>query len=325
MHDSRILCTGSTGFIGTPLTLQLETEGYDVYRFMRHFHPRYNPNNPKIIYGDITEPSACKLAVERSRPDIIIHLAAIALTDQYMYDHPNEVIHVIIDGTVNMGEAFHDYVAASGSFDKKRQPQFIVASTAEIYGHQDAKDRPFVESLEPHPCNFYSFSKYATELYLRKQFASYEIPYTIMRPSNTYGNLSYHRTFIDRCMWEMGAAARTLPFAKVRLGNPDAIRDWMFIDDHLAAYRAVFNNPKAYNETFNFCSGTAFTCRETAELIRLITNYKGAIEWKTGHPRPNDVLVLHGDPSKAKRVLNWAPEYTLKCGVEEYAKRLANL
>jgi hypothetical protein len=50
------------------------------------------------------------------------------------------------------------------------------------------------------PCNVYAVAKCAGELYLKRQFASYGIPYTIMRNFNTYGNLVYQRTFIDRCI-----------------------------------------------------------------------------------------------------------------------------
>jgi len=315
---TRVLCSGSAGFIGQELCRKLEERGFEVWRFDRMVHARYNPHRDRYLYGDVSNPESCKRAVRESEPDIIVHLAAIASTDKIMYDEPNRMTEVTLNGTINMGNAFGEYVK---DYREDRAPisdgfQFCYASSSEIYGN--ATNPPFNEQTSVHPCNVYAVAKYAGELYLREYFGkAYDIPWTVMRNFNTYGNLGYQRTLIDRCVVEMLANKPV-----IKLGNPDAVRDWEYADDHVSSYLTVIGNPKAYGETFNFCRGEPYTIRDTVDRIQDATDYAGTVEWGTGFARKNDVQLLHGNPSKAKRVLGWTAKYNLHDGLQEYVTRL---
>ena len=314
----RILCTGSAGFIGTELCRKLEERGFEVWRSDRFVHSRYSPHKERFVYGDVANLDSCKRIIREAQPEIVIHLAAIATTDSFMYNHPEQMIDVTFKGTVNMGNAFGEWLKNDPEEHRLPHPkaQFIYASSSEIYGA--ATNPPFNEETEPHPCNVYAVSKYAGEMYLRDFFSkAYGIPYTIMRNFNTFGNTHYFRTLIDRCVKEMREGVNP-----IQLGNPDAVRDWEFVDDHVNSYLTVINNPKAYNETFNFCRGEAFSIRETVDGIMYAIGYTGEVEWGTGFQRKNDVPLLHGDPSKAKHVLGWEAKYSLADGLREYVKRL---
>lgn len=300
---TRILCTGALGFIGKELCQRLEERGYEVYRLDRMVHSRYRPHDSRMVYCDVSNLDSCKRAVREVEPDILVHLAAIASTDEIMYNEPERMIDVTFKGTMNISLAF------------TKGKQFIFASSSEIYGQQPT--HPFTEDMEPHPNNIYAVSKWASEKHLHYWSKETNIPLTIMRNFNTYGNLGYQRTLIDRCTKEMLDEKPT-----VRLGNQTAVRDWEFVDDHVNSYLTVIGNSKAYGETFNFCRGEPYTIRETVDRIMDATDYTGIVEWGTGHPRPSDVPLLHGDPSKAKRVLGWEAKYSLPQGLEEYVTRL---
>ena len=307
----RILVTGSQGFIGTELCRKLEERGYEVWRLDRMVHARYKPQDAHMVYCDVSNLDSCRRAIRETLPDIVVHLAAIASTDKIMYDEPERMVDVTFKGTMNMSLALSSWAKETKSHPK----QFVFASSSEVYGA--AEKPPFTEETEPHPNNIYAVSKWASEKHLRYWHEDTEIPTTIMRNFNTYGNTNYFRTLIDRCTREMLDGKPT-----VHLGNQTTVRDWEFVDDHVNSYLTVINNPKAYNETFNFCRGAAFSIRETVDEIMHATSYTGKVEWGIGHARPNDVPVLHGDSSKAKRVLGWESKYSLADGLREYVKRL---
>lgn len=308
---TRILVTGSAGWIGIELCRRLEERGFEVWRFDRLVHARYQPNDSRMVYGDVTNLDSCRRVMREALPEILVHLAAIATTDKWMYDHPEIMTDVTYKGTMNIGNAFGDWAKETHSHPK----QFIYASSSEIYGN--AENPPFTEETEVRPCNVYAVAKYASELYLKEFFSkSYGIPYTILRNFNTYANLGYQRTLVDCCVKDM------LTNQPVRLGHPDMVRDWEFRDDHVNAYLTVIGNEKAYNDVFNFCTGKPYTIRETAEIIAEETGFKGQILTGGVHPRPNDVPRLHGSNEKARRVLGWEPEYDFPHGVRKYVEEM---
>lgn len=307
---TRVLVTGAMGFIGKELCTRLEERGYEVWCTDQPLQQWYQTKE-RLLYGDVSNLDSCRRQIREAMPEIIVHLASVTSTDKIMYDEPERVIDVTFKGTMNVSLAWSAWAKET----KTHPRQFVFASSAEVYGAAD--NPPFTEETEPRPNNIYAVSKWAGEKHLRYWSQDTGIPVTIMRNFNTYGNLGYQRTFVDVCVKDM------LQKHAVRLGHPDMVRDWEFRDDHVNAYLTVVNNPKAYNETFNFCVGQPYTIRDTADIIAAETRFKGEI--LTGglvHSRPNDAPILHGSYGKAKRILNWKPEYDFTHGIRKYVEEM---
>jgi len=305
-----LLITGGNGFIGSNLIDRLEKD-YDVCNLERYVTGRYvlgNDRAVKTVFADLRDYTAVKSAIRDISPDYIIHLAAISAVS-YSYEHPHEVIDADFMGTVNLAEA-----ALAGCPNLK---QFLFASTSEVYGNN-----PNVRTEETvvNPNSPYAVAKYASEKYLRYMVDAYSFPATILRPFNTYGRTTNSHFVVERAIVQM------LKGGPVRLGDPEPVRDMMYVDDHVNAYTTCLGNKKAIGELFNFCTGRGVTVKKLVEMAAGIAGYKGEIVWDAIPRRPLDIMYLVGDYSKAKSRLGWSTKYKLEEGlkltVEHWRKKM---
>ena len=105
----------------------------------------------------------------------------------------------------------------------------------------------------------------------------------------------------------------------VYIGTPDAVRDLMYVDDHVNAYLSLLKT-KAVNDTFNFGTGSGMTMLELANLVRRKLKFKGRIipKYPPGYLyRPLSESYLSLDSSKAKEILNWKPKVDLDKGLDQ--------
>ena len=298
----KVLITGATGFIGKEIAAKLKDK-YEIHTLERYVTGRYSLDNNTINhYTNLTDYSAVKNVIRKVKPDYVMHLAAISAVS-FSYEHPIEVSEVDYIGSVNLAEACY-----------KEAPdfkQFIFAGTSEEYGMtlQDTEHK-LTESSPLIPNSPYAVAKVAFDNYLNYMGMAYNFPYTILRPFNTYGRKDNKHFFIERTITQM------LTQDKVYLGDPLAVRDWMYVDDHVDGYLKALGNEEAMGNAINLCTGNGYTTKETAELIAKLTGFKGEIVWHSTSPRPLDAKILIGDNSKAKKILNWAPERTLEDGLK---------
>ncbi len=305
----KVLLTGATGFVGKELALKLLDKGYEVHDVGRYVTGRYSFEGSKQVvshYANLTDYSTIRSMVKEISPDYVVHLAAISPV-AFSYDHYIEVTEANYLGTINLAESCHREVP--------HLKQFIAAGTSEEYGMtlKNTKEKLTEESpLQPN--SPYAVSKVAIDFYLRYLHQAYNFPMTILRPYNTFGRRNNSHFFIERAITHM------LSGEKVHLGDRTAVRDWMYIDDHVDAYMKALGNKKAIGETIQVCTGKGYTTGETAELIAKLTGFKGEIVWNSTPRRPLDARVLIGDNSKARRILNWEPKYTLEEGLKKTIK-----
>ena len=300
--QEKVLITGATGFIGKGLATRLKGE-YEVHTLERYVTGRYGLDNTINHYANLTDYSAVRNIVRTIKPDYVIHLAAISAVS-FSYEHPVEVSEVNYIGPVNLAEACYREVPGF--------KQFISAGTSEEYGMtlQDTAHKLTEESALL-PNSPYAVAKVASDKYLSYMHMAYHFPCTILRPFNTYGRKDNTHFFIERTIIQM------LTQDKIYLGDPAAVRDWLYADDHINGYVKALGCKEAIGEAINLATGTGYTTRDTAELIARLTDFKGEIVWHSTPPRPLDAKILIGDNSKAKRLLGWKPEYTLEEGLTE--------
>ncbi|MGA1975070.1 MAG: SDR family NAD(P)-dependent oxidoreductase [Conexivisphaerales archaeon] len=311
---AKVLVTGCTGFIGSAILPVLVEKGYDVYAWERYVTGRFvlgQTRNIKTIFGDLRENGTVKRALREIQPDVVIHLAAISPV-AYSYDHPNEVMETNLVGTINLAQACLDEVP---HFE-----QFLFASTSETYGNGAA---PKTEDTPQHPNSPYSVSKVACEKFLLYLRDAYQFPITILRPFNTYGRKNNTHFVVEKAIVQM------LTDGGVRLGDPTAMRDFLYVDDHVDAYLKCLGNPRALGEVFNFCTGRGVSIAQLIELLRGLTGFQGDVVWNTIPARPLDIKVLVGDSGRARDKLGWTPRFKLEEGlqrtVEYWRSRLGAL
>ena len=303
---TKVLVTGSTGFIGKELVSKLMKNGYSIVALERYVTGRYTlDENDKVELhnANLTDHISVRKIIKETQPEYVIHLAAISPVS-FSYDHYVEVTNVNYLGTINLAEACYREVP--------NFKQFIFAGTSEEYGMtlQDPKQK-LKENSELSPNSPYAVAKVASDLYLRYMHLAYNFPYTILRPYNTYGRKDNVHFFMERAITQM------LNQNDVYLGDPDAVRDWLYVDDHVEGYLKAMGNKRAIGESIQLCTGKGYTTKETAEIIARLTNFKGQIHWNSTQRRPLDAKVLIGDNSKAKEILGWEPAVSLEEGLKK--------
>jgi nucleoside-diphosphate-sugar epimerase len=302
----RILLTGSTGFIGSHLKPLLRKKGYKVFNLERYVTGRMGrvaPYAKDTYFADLTDVYALTKAVKDVNPQIVIHLGAMTAV-AYSYAHPQETIKTNLLGTVNLAEVCTKFPDIE---------QFIFASSAEVYGvsKNKIKRESDGELVSNSP---YSVSKLAAEKYLIYLHEAFDFPITIFRPFNSYGRKRDTWFVVERIITQM------LKGDSCYLGDPEPVRDLLYVEDQLNAYLYALGNSKAIGEIFNISSGMGISIGELAEKIRDLIGFKGKIVWSTLPKRALDISVLIGSNEKIKRVLG-VPE---PIPLEEGLKRTIN-
>lgn len=297
----RILITGVSGFIGQALTKALA--GHDLFGLYER--PHTMAKNPEIpadrkYVCDLREPAMVEHVVDRVQPDIVLHLAARSEVANSFQNY-REVSEINYLGTVTLAEACRKMTNLT---------LFVMASTMETYGHQDPANGPFTEDTPQHPMAPYAVAKLACEKYLAYMSYAYGFPSTVLRQTNSYGRHDNDFFVVERIVTQM------LRGDVCNLGDPDPLRNFLFIDDLVALYQALVEQPeKSAGETFVTGPDNAVSIRDLAEKIRGQIGWRGQLNWQTIPRRVGEIYYLNSNPAKAGQVLGWSPRVDLDEGL----------
>lgn len=320
----KALITGVTGQDGSYLSEFLLTKRYDVHGMIRRSssdfrerisHLEENPNF-HLHYGDMADSLSLTKIITDVKPDEIYNLAAQSHV-QVSFDVPEYTANTDAIGVLRILEA----VRIAGIADKCRIYQ---ASTSELYGK--VEEVPQNENTPFHPYSPYAVAK----LYGYWIIKEYRDAYNMFCCSGILFNHESERrgeTFVTRKISLAAARIAQGKQDKLFLGNLDSLRDWGYAKDYVECMWLMLQQDKP--DDFVIASGKQHSVREFATLafarvgINLRWEGKGldekGIDTKTGKVlievspdfyRPTDVVNLWGDPSKAKKLLNWNPSKT---------------
>jgi UDP-glucose 4-epimerase len=317
----RVFITGVTGFIAGFVATALQEDGYDVAGFAR-LTSRTDDLNIPLYRGSLTDREAVRWAVRDFQPEVILHLGAVTPV-AYSFDHPNEVVETNLLGTINLAEAARQECGGL--------MRFVFASSMEVYGKQPGKlidgqyaedPDPFVEDLDLLPMCPYAVAKLAAEDYLRYMGEAYRFPFAILRQTNTYGRTRDDRFVVEHLVKQM------LQGGTVNAGEPDAVRNFIHINDVVELYRIlVSDNPmKVHGEVFNIGPANGIRIRELAQKLGRLTGWDGDIRWHQLPRRPGEIFYLNSSNAKITTRTGWQPRISLdeglKCTVANWRKLL---
>ncbi|MBK8981275.1 MAG: NAD-dependent epimerase/dehydratase family protein [Ignavibacteria bacterium] len=307
IKNKKILLTGGAGFIGSTLVSKLvkDNEITIVDNFSRDSikYKKITSRNLKIVKEDVLNFNALKKTCEDFRPEIVIHLAAVAGIDTVIID-PVKTLDVNINGTFNLLKALEKY---SGRLER-----VIDFSTSEVLGAYAYK------STEKSDTNFapvgearwtYSISKVAGEHIVHSYFKKFAYPCVTIRPFNIYGPGQVGEGAIQIFI-KNAVRGKNIEIH----GDGDQIRSWCYIDDMINGIELSLTNKKAVGEIFNIGNpkGT-ITISSLAEKIVALCRSKSKIIYT---PK-NYVDVELRIPSieKAKDLLGFIPQVDLNEGI----------
>lgn len=302
----RLLITGVSGFIGQALVNALDG-AYEIHGvYERPWSLVKNPQLPRKrqYLCDLRDGEGVGDLVRLVDPHLVVHLAARSEVANSFANY-REVSDINYVGTVTLAEACRQWAP--------NLDLFVMASTMETYGHHDPAGGPFTEDTEQRPMAPYSVAKLACEKYLAYMRYAYRFSSTVLRQTNSYGRHDNDFFVVERIITQMlgehiGAVCN--------LGEPDPVRNFLYIDDLVELYRTVLTHPGAVGETFVTGPDNGLRIDELAHLVAAKTGFGGTIRWHTIPKRPGEIYYLNSDPGKAARVLGWAPKVSLDEGLD---------
>ena len=307
MNKKKVLVTGAGGFIGSHLCEFLVKNGYKVRAFIR-----YNSLNSwgwlekspcckqiEVVTGDIRNYDSVKHAMKGINR--VFHLAAL-IGIPYSYYSPDSYIDTNIKGTMNI-------LQASREFGVER---IVHVSTSEVYG--TAQFVPINENHPVNPQSPYAASKSAADFLALSFYRSFNLPVAVARPFNTYGPRQSARAVIPTIITQMLQGKK-----KIKLGALKPTRDLTYVEDIVKGFMLAGESDGAVGEVINFGNNSEISIGNLAKLIAVCLNCKVTVESDSKRARPikSEVERLMADNIKAKKILNWSPEYNLERGLKK--------
>ena len=201
-------------------------------------------------------------------------------------------------------EAIRDLQGSSGYPVK-----FYQASSSEMFGK--VVETPQKETTPFHPRSPYACAK----VYAYWQVVNYRESYDMFACNGILFNHESPRrgeTFVTRKITRAATRIKLGLQDKLFLGNLDAKRDWGFAGDYVEAMWLMLQQDQP--DDYVIATGETHSVREWIEecFSLLGLDWKKHVETDPRYLRPAEVDLLLGDPSKAKRLLQWEPKVKFK-------------
>jgi UDP-glucose 4-epimerase len=294
-----VLVTGAAGFIGAPLVRSLLEGGYRVVAvedFSVGSRERMAGLDVSVVEADVRDTDALARAVASASPWGVVHLAALHFIPDCIA-RPDETVARNVLGT----QSLLDALAAAPP------ERLLFASTGDVYA---PSSEPRRESDPTEPINVYGRSKLDAER-LIELFAARH-PGSAARSArlfNVYGPGETNPHVVPEILRQLREGDT------LRLGNVDASRDWVFLDDAVAALVGLLENGGGSGPV-NVASGEATSVRELVELFARLTDRPLRIETDPERLRPVDRPLLLADPSLLRALLPSQRPTPLEQGLE---------
>lgn len=315
----KVLVTGGAGFIGSNLCEHLLAHDYEVVCLdnfitgkIENLLPLLNqyPVTFKLIVGDIRNISDCQKAVEGV--DYVLHEAALGSV-------PRSVKDPVSTNDVNIGGFLNMLIAARDAGVKR----LIYAASSSTYG--DSKSLPKVEEVIGKPLSPYAITKYVNELYADVFARTYHMDCIGLRYFNVFG----------RRQDPFGVYAAVIPLFVKKLmahespvinGDGEYSRDFTYIDNvvQMNMLAMTSTNPEAVNQVYNTAFGERTTLNQLVgylkEFLSEFDTEIAKVEVVHGPNRVGDIPHSLACIDKAKRLLHYNPQYSMRDGLKEAIK-----
>ncbi|NVB78327.1 MAG: SDR family NAD(P)-dependent oxidoreductase [Kofleriaceae bacterium] len=311
LRGTKVLVTGSDGFIGSHVVERLVAEGASVRAFCL-----YNSQGSwgwldtasrdvrdaiDVRLGDIRD--SAFVADATAGVDVVMHLAAL-IAIPYSYRAPESFVATNVQGTLNVLEAAKRHGVR----------RVIVTSTSEVYGTPDT-----LPIRETHPLNAqspYAATKVAADQLSLSYQRSFGVPVVVLRPFNTYGPRQSTRAVLPTILAQLLRGATS-----IKLGRLDTRRDLTFVSDTVDGFVKAALTAGIEGQTIQLGTGRSPSIGDIFEAACRALGKTATVELDPSRLRPDasEVLVLESDPARAKQLLGWEPQVTLEDGLARTA------
>lgn len=312
-----VLVTGHTGFKGSWMCKVLAMQGADVIGYALEA-----PTKPSLfetakiaeeitsVIGDIRDLDKLNAAMQKYRPEIVIHMAAQPIVRE-SYVNPVYTYETNVMGTVNICEAVR-------LCDSVRS--FINVTTDKVYFNNEwewgYRETDALDGYDPYS-NSKSCSELVTSSYKKSFFKDKDIAVSTCRAGNVIGGGDFAKDrIIPDCVRAMKSGAEII------VRNPYSTRPYQHVLEPVATYlmlaAAQYENHAlagSYNIGPDDCD-----CVETGALVDIFCKAWGdGASWKNiaEANAPHEANFLKLDCSKIKSALKWKPRWHIRDAIEK--------
>ena len=327
---NKILITGAGGYIGSVATYLFLQEGYKVvaidnfstgYREpLKTLQNKYGKDKLSIYNLDLRDDLAPIFSKEEDI-EVVVHYAARCLVDESMKD-PLGYFHNNVCGTVNLLGYINDY-----GINK-----IVFSSTCAVYGEADYV--PIDEKHPTKPTNPYGESKRMIEKILKWQERQKDLEYVVLRYFNVCGasedgligdSKKPSQLLIQNAVRSaLGIEDFKLTSQEVDTPDKTPIRDYVNVLDlneaHIKAVEYLLGGGKS--EIINLGTGTGNSVLEIVKKVKEVLHI--AIPLTRGNIREGEDAKMIANISRAEKVLNWKPQYTVEDSIRSLVKWYKN-
>jgi len=316
LSEKKILVTGGAGFIGSNLCEALLEKNNQVVCLdnfstgkRENIAPFLKNPNFTLLEGDIRNLNDCINATKNV--DFVLHQAALGSV-------PRSIKYPITSNDVNVS-GFLNMLVTSRDNGVKR---FVYAASSSTYG--DSETLPKVEDKIGNPLSPYAITKYVNELYASVFSKTYGLETIGLRYFNVFGKRQDPN----------GAYAAVIPKfisqfinleSPVINGDGSYSRDFTFIENIVQInLLSLVAGKNAVNKVYNAAFGDRNTLNDLVIYLKdnlsVLNPEIGKVSIIYGDTRVGDIPHSHADITKAKKYLNYKPEFSLQKGLEKSIK-----
>lgn len=249
---------------------------------------------------ELLDREAVNEVVERVRPALVFHLAALS-SPAASWEDPAATITNNVGGQANLLDAL---VRLS-----PRARVLVIGSTDE-YGRVAGRNRRLNEDTELRPLSPYAVSKVAQDYLALQYYLSRQLSCVRVRPFNHAGPRQSPQ-FAVASFAQQVARIELGRQTHLKVGNLKARRDFTDVRDMAAAYLLALTKGKA-GEVYNLGSGRAVALAEIVELMIGMSKRKIPLERDPTRSRVAEAEVYVCDPRRFHRLTGWKPKIPLE-------------
>lgn len=315
-----VLVTGHTGFKGSWLCFILEKLGANVTGYS--LEPPTDPSLFKVcgiekkitsVIGDIRDLELLKKTFEKSRPEIVLHLAAQPIV-RTSYQNPVYTYDTNVMGTVNILECVRLFPCVKS---------FLNVTTDKVYENREwewgYRENERLDGYDPYS-NSKSCSELVTSSYKKSFFADDRTAISTARAGNVIGGGDFSD---DRIIPD---CVRALEANKdIAIRNPHSTRPYQHVLESLHGYLLIAMRQYQdirYSGNYNIGPDEC-DCVTTGELVQQFCDKcDGKLSWINCAEQnaPHEANFLKLDCSKMKSVFGWKPVWHISDALEKVAE-----
>jgi GDP-4-dehydro-6-deoxy-D-mannose reductase len=284
-----VLITGGAGFVGRKMVRRLRNALPSTSRVVVVGRSNVIVPDCDFLAFDLEHGASVDGVVAAARPDLVVHLAGQA----FAVGAAGATWGTNLSGSLNLARAIGKYVPEAVT---------LYVSSSEVYGTA-FNDGTVTEDTACQPQSAYSRSKLAAEAMFDDVLPP-SSKLIVCRPSN-------HSGAGQEAKFALPSFAQQIVSGQdeIRVGNLDAMRDFLHVDDVVDAYHALIRDAQTLpgRSTFNVCSGQSRTIRGLLERMIELAESDSRVVIDPERFRAVDIPVASISSERLRRLTGWAP------------------